>query len=90
MCAEATNGDGFGIGWYDEQPTPACSGASSPPGTTRISRAGGTHHVQALLRPHPSSDRVVGPANYLALSFGLEDDPAGAVARTIGLVAVGV
>jgi predicted glutamine amidotransferase len=22
LGAEATNGDGFGIGWYDDQPTP--------------------------------------------------------------------
>ena len=39
LGAETVNGDGFGFGWYAkdaERGTPqGCSGASSPPGTTR-------------------------------------------------------
>ena len=35
LGAETTNGDGFGLGWYDAGPAPGISGASSRPGTTR-------------------------------------------------------
>jgi len=35
LGAETTNGDGFGVGWYDTTPAPGCSAASNRPGTTR-------------------------------------------------------
>jgi predicted glutamine amidotransferase len=35
LGAETTNGDGFGVGWYDAVLSPGCSGASSRPGMTR-------------------------------------------------------
>ena len=35
LGAETTNGDGFGVGWYDAAPAPGFSAASSRPGTMR-------------------------------------------------------
>jgi predicted glutamine amidotransferase len=35
LGAETTNGDGFGVGWYDTTPAPGYSAASSRPGMTR-------------------------------------------------------
>jgi glutamine amidotransferase len=35
LGAETTNGDGFGIGWYDAEDPGGCSAASSRRGMTR-------------------------------------------------------
>jgi predicted glutamine amidotransferase len=137
LGAEATNGDGFGIGWYDEQPQPGVFRSIEPAWNDRnlhelaghvtsghffahIRAAIGSSVQQANCHPFrhgrwlfmhngfvadlPAIKRdlvlavdeslypeIEGTADteilfYLALTFGLEDDPPDAVARTIGLV----
>src|ERR671937_27657 len=78
MGVETTNGDGFGLGWYD-------------------GRNGGIHGFDVMRRDlmlavEPSLfDGITGSTDsetlfYLALSFGLADDPVGAVERAVGFV----
>jgi predicted glutamine amidotransferase len=137
LGAEATNGDGFGVGWYDEMPTPGVFRSIEPAWNDQNLRelAGHIHsghffaHIRAAIGSavqqtncHPfrherwlfmhngfvadlaavKRDLVleVDPSLYpsiagqsdtellfhLALTFGLQDDPPEAVARTIGLV----
>ena len=137
LGAEATNGDGFGVGWYDEMPTPGVFRSIEPAWNDQNLRelAGHIHsghffaHIRAAIGSavqqtncHPfrherwlfmhngfvadlaavKRDLVleVDPSLYpsiagqsdtellfhLALTFGLQDDPPDAVARTIGLV----
>ena len=137
LGAEATNGDGFGVGWYDEQPVPGVFRSIEPAWNDQNLRELSGHiisghffaHIRAAIGSpvqqtncHPfrhgrwlfmhngyvdelASVRrdlafavdeslypeITGTADtellfYLALTFGLEDDPAEAVARTIGLV----
>jgi len=137
LGAEATNGDGFGLGWYDEQPTPGVFRSIEPAWNDENLRELAGHitsghffaHIRAAIGspvqqtnchpfrhgkwlfmhngyvgelPHVRRDlmlaideslfpEISGTADteilfYLALTFGLEDDPAQAVARTIGLV----
>ena len=137
LGAEATNGDGFGIGWYDEQPAPGLFKSIEPAWNDQNLRelAGHIHsghffaHIRAAIGSpvqqtncHPfrhgrwlfmhngfvadlaSVKRdlvlaideslypgITGSADTeilfnLALTFGLQDDPPGAVARAIGLV----
>jgi glutamine amidotransferase len=137
LGAEATNGDGFGIGWYDEQPQPGVFHSIEPAWNDRNLHELAGHvtsghffaHIRAAIGSavqqancHPfrhgrwlfmhngfvgdlaviKRDLVLavdeslypeieGTADteilfYLALTFGLEDDPPDAVARTIGLV----
>jgi predicted glutamine amidotransferase len=137
LGAEATNGDGFGVGWYDDAPTPGVFRSIEPAWNDQNLRELSAHvtsgHFFAHLRAaigsavqqtncHPfryggwlfmhngyvdqlatvKRDLVfaVDPSLYpdiagqsdtellfhLALTFGLEHDPAEAVARTIGLV----
>ncbi len=137
LGAEATNGDGFGIGWYDNMPTPGVFRSIEPAWNDQNLRelAGHIHsghffaHIRAAIGSavqqtncHPfrhgrwlfmhngfvaelatvKRDLVLavdaslypeisGQADtellfYLALTFGLEDDPPEAVARAIGLV----
>jgi hypothetical protein len=51
LGAEATNGDGFGIGWYDAAPTPGVSRASSQHGmTTTCASSPATSAPDASLR----------------------------------------
>ena len=137
LGAEATNGDGFGIGWYDDQPTPGVFRSIEPAWNDHNLRELSQHitsghffaHIRAAIGSpvqqtncHPFRHgrwlfmhngyvdqlsrvrrdlvfavdeslypEITGTADteilfYLALSFGLEDDPAEAVARTIGFV----
>ena len=137
LGAEATNGDGFGIGWYDVQPTPGVFRSIEPAWNDQNLRELAAHvssnlffaHIRAAIGSavqqtncHPfrhgrwlfmhngfianfatvKRDLVLavdeslypeikGQADteilfYLALTFGLEDDPPEAVALTIGLV----
>jgi glutamine amidotransferase len=137
LGAEATNGDGFGLGWYDEHPTPGVFRSIEPAWNDQNLRELSAHitsghffaHIRAAIGSpvqqtncHPFRHgrwlfmhngyvdqlprvrrdlvfavdeslypEITGTADteilfYLALTFGLEDDPAEAVARTIGLV----
>jgi glutamine amidotransferase len=137
MGAEPTNGDGFGIGWYDDQSEPGMFHSIEPAWNDQNLRELAGHitsghffaHIRAAIGSavqqtncHPFRHghwlfmhngyvaelatvkrdlilaideslypEVKGQADteilfYLALSFGLEDDPPDAVARTIGLV----
>jgi glutamine amidotransferase len=137
MGAEPTNGDGFGIGWYDAMPEPGVFRSIEPAWNDQNLREVAGHitsplffaHIRAAIGSavqqtncHPfrhgrwlfmhngfiaelatvKRDLVLavdeslypeikGQADteilfYLALTFGLEEDPPDAVARTIGLV----
>jgi glutamine amidotransferase len=137
LGAEATNGDGFGIGWYDEQPEPGVFKSIEPAWNDQNLRELAGHissghffaHIRAAVGSavqqtncHPFRHgrwlfmhngliaefatvkrdlalavdpslypEIGGQADtellfYLALTFGLQDDPPDAVARAIGLV----
>src|SRR5436190_11732957 len=137
LGAEATNGDGFGVGWYDDTPTPGIFRSIEPAWNDQNLIELASHlksglffaHLRAAIGSavqqtncHPFRHgrwlfmhngyvdqlasvkrdlvlavddslypEIAGQADteilfYLALSFGLEDDPPDAVARTIGLV----
>lgn len=137
LGAEATNGDGFGIGWYDTTPTPGLFKSIEPAWNDQNLRELSAHvssghffaHIRAAIGSpvqqtncHPFRygrwlfmhngyvaefsrtkrdlvlavdeslySQIAGGADtevlfYLALTFGLEDDPADAVARTVGMV----
>jgi predicted glutamine amidotransferase len=137
LGAEATNGDGFGIGWYDDQPTPGVFKSIEPAWNDQNLRELAAHvvsghffaHIRAAIGSavqqtncHPFRhgrwlfmhngylaelprvkrdltlavdeslySEIAGQADteilfYLALTFGLEEDPVGALARSIGLV----
>lgn len=138
LGAETTNGDGFGVGWYDEgTDAPGVFHSTEPAWNDTNLRELSAHTTSPLFFAHiraaigssvqqtnchpfrhgrwlwmhngfidglPDIKRdlafAVDPALYLniggttdselmfylALTFGLEDDPPGAVARTIGLV----
>src|ERR1700751_2986578 len=137
LGAEATNGDGFGVGWYDKYAEPGVFRSSEPAWNDSNLRELSRHITSGLFFAHlraaigspvqqtnchpfrhgkwlfmhngyvdelPRVRRelvfavdeslypaITGTADteilfFLALSFGLEDDPADAVARTLGLV----
>src|SRR5580765_8906455 len=137
LGAEETNGDGFGVGWYGEQETPAVFRSIEPAWNDRNLRELSGHIASPLVFAHirASTGSPVQQTNchpfrnghwlfmhngfidglheikrdlalavdpslyseiegttdtelmfYLALTFGLEDDPPQAVARMIGLV----
>jgi len=137
LGAETTNGDGFGVGWYDARPAPGVFRSIEPAWNDANLRELAGHvrsplffaHIRAAIGSavqqtncHPfrhgrwlfmhngfidgyaavKRDLVLavdeslfaeikGQADtevlfYLALSFGLEDDPPEAVARAIGFV----
>src|SRR5205807_2300789 len=137
LGAEATNGDGFGVGWYDDQPRPGVFRSIEPAWNDQNLRELSGHitsghffaHIRAAIGSavqqtncHPFRHgrwlfmhngyvadlatvrrdlmlaideslyaEVAGQADteilfYLALTFGLEENPPDAVARTIGLV----
>jgi glutamine amidotransferase len=137
LGAEETNGDGFGVGWYGEQETPAVFHSIEPAWNERNLRELAGHIVSPLVFAHirASTGSPVQQTNchpfrnghwlfmhngfidglheikrdlalavdpslyseiegttdtelmfYLALTFGLKDDPPQAVARTVGLV----
>jgi len=137
LGAEATNGDGFGIGWYDEQPEPGLFKSIEPAWNDQNLREVAGHiisghffaHIRAAIGSavqqtncHPFRRgrwlfmhngfiadfarvkrdlvlavdeslycEIAGQADtkilfYLALTFGLQEDPPEAIARAIGLV----
>ncbi|MFJ8628423.1 class II glutamine amidotransferase [Kitasatospora sp. NPDC093550] len=137
LGAETTNGDGFGIGWYDGTDTPGVFHSTEPAWNDTNLREVAAHttsplffaHIRAAIGSavqqsncHPFRYRrwlwmhngfidglddvkrelafeidpalwlnVKGTTDtelmfYLALTYGLEDDPPGAVARMIGFV----
>jgi predicted glutamine amidotransferase len=137
LGAEATNGDGFGIGWYDEQPMPGVFRSIEPAWNDENLRELAAHVTSGLIFAHiraaigsavqqtnchpfrhgrwlfmhngfiaefPRVKRdlamavdeslypqIAGQADtellfYIALTFGLEEDPPTALARAIGLV----
>jgi glutamine amidotransferase len=137
LGATTTNGDGFGVGWYEEGEPPRvyrsthpawndrnlrelAAGISSPLFLAHIRASTGTAIQETnthpfrhgrwlwmhngLIREFPRVRRelvlAVDPSLftciegttdsetmfYLALTFGLEDDPVGAVERTVGLI----
>jgi predicted glutamine amidotransferase len=137
LGAEATNGDGFGLGWYDDQPTPGVFRSIEPAWNDQNLRELAAHitsghffaHIRAAIGSavqqtncHPFRHgrwlfmhngyigefarvkrdlamavddslypEIAGQADtellfYIALTFGLEDDPPDAVARAVGLV----
>lgn len=137
LGAETTNGDGFGIGWYDEHPEPGMFHSIEPAWNDANLRELAGHirsrlffaHIRAAIGSavqqtncHPfrygrwlfmhngfvggyvsvKRDLVLaideslypeirGDADtevlfYLALTLGLQDDPPGAVAQTLGMV----
>ncbi len=137
LGATTTNGDGFGVGWYDDSGAPRlyrsthpawndrnlrelAAGVSSPLFFAHIRASTGTAIQETnthpfrhgrwlwmhngLIREFPSVRRelllavddslfssIEGTTDseamfYLALTFGLENDPIAAVARTVGLV----
>jgi glutamine amidotransferase len=137
LGAEATNGDGFGIGWYDAEPVPGVFRSTEPAWNDQNLHELSAHVTSPLFFAHlraaigspvqqtnchpfrygrwlfmhngyvggfakvkrdlmfavdPSLfPEIKGSADtevlfYLALTFGLADDPPTAVARAIGLV----
>jgi predicted glutamine amidotransferase len=137
LGAETTNGDGFGVGWYDEAPIPGIFRSIEPAWNDQNLRELTGHirsplfvaHIRAAIGSpvqqtncHPfrhgrwlflhngfidgfaaikrdlvlAVDESLYPEIkggtdtetlfYLALTFGLEDDPPAAVARAIGFV----
>jgi predicted glutamine amidotransferase len=137
LGATTTNGDGFGVGWYDDSGTPRlyrsthpawndrnlrelAAGVSSPLFFAHIRSSTGTAIQETnthpfrygrwlwmhngLIREFPRirrellaavDDSLFGSIEgttdseamfYLALTFGLEDDPVSAVARMVGFV----
>ena len=137
LGAETTNGDGFGIGWYDTAPVPGVFRSTEPAWNDQNLRELSSHltsplffaHIRAAIGSsvqqtncHPFRyDRwlfmhngfiagyatikrdlvlgidpslfpqIKGSADteilfYLALTFGLADDPPAAIARAIGFV----
>ncbi|WP_431878550.1 class II glutamine amidotransferase [Amycolatopsis sacchari] len=137
LGAETTNGDGFGVGWYGNVPTPGVFLSTEPAWNDRnlreIAAQLESGHVFAHIRASTGSavqktncdpfrhgrwlwmhngliagfpavrreltltvDPLVFPEIqgstdseilfYLAVTFGLEDDPVAAVARAVGLV----
>jgi len=137
LGAETTNGDGFGVGWYDTTPAPGVFRSIEPAWNDQNLHELAGHvsshlffaHIRAAIGSpvqqsncHPfrhgrwlwmhngfvggfaavKRDLVLAVDEslfgeikggtdtetlfYLALSFGLEDDPPGAVARAIGFV----
>jgi predicted glutamine amidotransferase len=137
LGAEPTNGDGFGLGWYGDRPTPGVFRSTEPAWNDRNLREISAHitspcvlaHIRAstgspvqLTNCHPfrhgrwlwvhnglihgfheakrdltmEVDPTLFPDIegttdtevffYLALTFGLEDDPPAAVARAVGFI----
>jgi predicted glutamine amidotransferase len=137
LGAETTNGDGFGVGWYDTRPVPGVFRGTEPAWNDQNLRELAGHvsshlffaHIRAAIGSpvqqsncHPFrhgrwlwmhngfiagfaalkrelvlavDEALFGEIKggtdtevlfYLALTFGLADDPPGAVARAIGFV----
>src|SRR5438067_3709336 len=59
LGAEATNGDGFGIGWYDDEPTPGVFRSIEPAWNDQNLRgARRPCAIRSVLCPYSSCDRV--------------------------------
>jgi len=137
LGAETTNGDGFGVGWYDAEPEPGVFRSVEPAWNDQNLRELAGHvrsplffaHIRAAIGSsvqqtncHPFRHKrwlwmhngfiagfptikrelvlAIDPSLYpeirgqsdtevlfyLALTFGLEDDPPGAVGRAIGML----
>jgi glutamine amidotransferase len=137
LGAETTNGDGFGVGWYGDAPTPGIFHSTEPAWNDRNLHELADHitsshffsHIRAAIGSavqqtncHPFRhdrwlfmhngyvnefatikrdlvltidpslfSKIEGQTDsevlfFLALTFGLEDDPSAAIAETIGLV----
>jgi predicted glutamine amidotransferase len=137
LGAETTNGDGFGMGWYDVEPTPGVFRSTEPAWNDTNLQELAAHvrsplffaHIRAAIGSavqqtncHPfrhgrwlfmhngyidgfetiKRDLVLAVDSslypeiqgqtdtevlfHLALTFGLEDDPVGAIAQAVGLV----
>ena len=66
LGAEATNGDGFGIGWYDDQPRPGVFRSIEPAWNDQNLRELAAHMTSGhVLRPHSGRDRIGRPADQL-------------------------
>src|SRR5208282_2054275 len=85
LGAEATNGDGFGIGWYDATPTPGVFKSIEPAWNDQNLRDLAVA-VNPSLYPEISGGTDSELLFFLALTFGLEENPPDAVAQAIGFV----
>ena len=66
LGAEETNGDGFGVGWYGAQETPAVFRSTEPAWNDRNLRELSGHiSLRTRLRAHPRLDGLAGPADQL-------------------------
>ena len=65
LGAEETNGDGFGVGWYGAQDTPAVFHSIEPAWNDRNLHELSAPLVAAGLRAHPRLDRLAGAADQL-------------------------
>ncbi len=137
LGAEATNGDGFGLGWYSDRPTPGVFRSTEPAWNDRNLQELAGHITSPCVLAHirASTGSAVQQTNchpfrhgrwlwmhngliygfhqsrrdlamavdpslfadiegstdsevffHLALTFGLEDDPPGAVSRAVGFI----
>jgi predicted glutamine amidotransferase len=137
MGAEPTNGDGFGLGWYSDRPTPGVFRSTEPAWNDRNLEELAEHITSPWVLAHirASTGSPVQETNchpfrrgrwlfmhngyidgfhdfkhaltmevdpqlfgdiegstdtetffYLALTYGLEDDPVGAVSRAVGFI----
>jgi predicted glutamine amidotransferase len=91
MGAEATNGDGFGLGWYADRPTPGVFRAPSPRGTTATSRDLAAHISSRLALtfglesdPREAVSRAVGLIEELGRRHGVPFPVQMTVATTDG------
>jgi len=55
LGAEATNGDGFGVGWYDDQPTPGVFRSIEPAWNDQNSRELAAHVTSGHFFAHGRS-----------------------------------
>jgi predicted glutamine amidotransferase len=79
LGAEPTNGDGFGVGWYG----PVHNGYLNEFATVKRDLV---FAVDPSLYPEIRGQADTEVLFYLALTFGLEEDPPAAVERAIGFV----
>jgi predicted glutamine amidotransferase len=87
--ATTTNGDGFGVGWYDDGELPRVYRSTHPAWNDRNLRelAAGISSPLFLAHIRASTGTAIQETMfYLALTFGLESDPVSAVERMVGLV----
>ena len=66
LGAETTNGDGFGVGWYDATPAPGVFRSIEPAWNDQNLRELAGHITSGLFFvAHPCGDRLRGPADQL-------------------------